>query len=95
MGIFQDAQGHSAVPDQALQNFKTNKDFMIVLITCMNEEDPIKSGHKIFPIITLWELSVAMEKKSSGLAQNLMQLFPHPMKFQLKFDFDRPAGLRY
>ena len=61
MAIFQDAQGHSAVSDQTLPNFKTNQDFMIVLITCKNEEDPIKSCHKIFPIKTLWELSVAME----------------------------------
>ena len=40
---------------------------MVVLITCTNKEEPVKnegavySGHKIFPILTLWELSVAME----------------------------------
>ena len=39
---------------------------MVVFVTCKNKEELIKnegakSGHKIFSIITLWELSVAME----------------------------------
>ena len=39
---------------------------MDVLVTCKYEEDPIKNEgaqgvHNIFPIITLWELFVAME----------------------------------
>ena len=36
---------------------------MDVLVTCKNEEDPIKNEYKIFPIITLWELPVAMETR--------------------------------
>ena len=42
---------------------------MDVLVTCKYEEDPIKnegaslSGHNIFPIVTLWELSVAMDTR--------------------------------
>ena len=28
---------------------------MAVLITCRNEEDPIKNEGKIFPIISIWE----------------------------------------
>ena len=41
---------------------------MVDLVSCKNKEEPIKnegvkSGHKIFPIITLWELSVAMETR--------------------------------
>ena len=41
---------------------------MDVLVTCKYEEDPIKnegakSGHNILPIITLWELSVAMDTR--------------------------------
>ena len=42
---------------------------MIILTTCKNEEDPMKNealeciGHNIFPIITLWELSLAMETR--------------------------------
>ena len=40
---------------------------MVVLVIPKNEEDPIKneaaSGHNIFPIITQWELSVAMETR--------------------------------
>ena len=44
---------------------------MNVLVTCKNQEDPIKnegaSVHNIFPIITLWELSVAMETSSDPI----------------------------
>ena len=40
---------------------------MDVLVTCKYEEDPIKNEgarvDNIFPIITLWELSVAMETR--------------------------------
>ena len=40
---------------------------MDVLVSCENQEDPIKkeraSVHNIFPIITLWELSVAIETR--------------------------------
>ena len=40
---------------------------MNVLVTCKFEEDLIKnegaSVHNIFPIITLWELSVAMDTR--------------------------------
>ena len=41
---------------------------MVVLVTCKNKEEPIKNEGarvvKIFPIITLWELSVAMETRA-------------------------------
>ena len=40
---------------------------MVVLVIPKNEEDPIKNEvariHNIFPIITQWELSVAMETR--------------------------------
>ena len=39
---------------------------MVVLVTCKKKEEQIKkegNGHKIFPIITLLELSVAMETR--------------------------------
>ena len=45
MGIFPDAQGQ--LTPQSLgrsnQNFKLGRDFMVVLLTCKNEEDPIKN----------------------------------------------------
>ena len=49
-------------------NFELIRDFMVVLVTCKNEEDPIKNeSAKVFttvsPIITLLELSVAMEAR--------------------------------
>ena len=48
-----------------------------------------------FPIITLLELSVAMETKvliRSG--PKLMQSFPTPMMLLMKLDYDQPADLR-
>ena len=41
---------------------------MVVLVTCKNKEEPIKNEvarvvTRFSPIITLWELSVAMETK--------------------------------
>ena len=41
---------------------------MVVLVTCKYEEDPIKNDGasvytKFSPIITLWELSVAMDTR--------------------------------
>ena len=53
---------------------------MVVLVACKNEKDPNKKKGleclQHFPIITLWELSVAM--LCSDLAQNRMQSFPQP-----------------
>ena len=59
---------NSAVHSPIWPNFKHVRDIMDVLVTCKYEEDPIKnegvkSVHSIFPIITLWELSVAMETR--------------------------------
>ena len=64
-------------------NFKLIQAFMYVIVTCKYERAPIKQprkrGHIGFPIIALWALPVAMEYRvQSGLAQNLMQHFPHP-----------------
>ena len=63
MGIYPDAQGQliSTVPGRILPNLEPIQDFMVVLITCKNDKDPIKNGGNIFPIINLWELSAAME----------------------------------
>ena len=85
MGIFPDTQGQLTPQSlvKTLPNFELIRDFIVVFVTCKNEEDPIKnegtSVHNVFSIITLWELSVAMEPEfQSELAQNLMQPFPHP-----------------
>ena len=43
MEIFPDAQGQlTAVHGRIWSNFELVQDFMVVLITCKNEEDPIK-----------------------------------------------------
>ena len=57
---------------------------MVVLLTCKNEEDPIKNKGdgaltRYTPIITLYELSVAMGTRvliRSGPKPNAA--FPHP-----------------
>ena len=44
MGIFPDSQGQlTAVLGWIWSNFELIQDFMVVLITCKNEEDPIKN----------------------------------------------------
>ena len=49
-GIFPDAQGQlTAVHGRIWSNFELFQDFMAVLITCKNEEDPIKNeGARVF-----------------------------------------------
>ena len=51
MGIFPDAQGQ-LTPQSMVgsgQNFELVRDFMVVLVTCKNEEDPIKNqGARVF-----------------------------------------------
>ena len=45
----------------------------------IRSKQPRKRGDAVFPIITLWELSVARKPEFwSDLAQNLMQAFSHP-----------------
>ena len=50
MGIFPDAQGQvTAVHGRIWSNFKLSQDFIVVLVTCKNEEDPIKNaGTRVF-----------------------------------------------
>ena len=47
MRFFSDAQGqltpHSAVPGRSGPKFELVQDIMVVLLTCKNEEDPIKN----------------------------------------------------
>ena len=45
MGIFPDAQGQLTLQStvRSSQNFEFIQDFMVVLLTCKNEEDPIKN----------------------------------------------------
>ena len=48
MGIFPDAQG------QLTANFELVQDFMVVLITCKNEDDPIKKeGARVFTTLMI------------------------------------------
>ena len=67
---------------------------MVVLVTCKNEEDPIQKGGarvlKIFPIITLWELSDANGNQISDLfwPKTLCSLSTIPIMLQMKLDFD-------
>ena len=54
---------------------------MPVLVTCKFEQDLIKNREKVdivFPIISQWTLSVAMETRVLIQSAHLMQPFPHP-----------------
>ena len=42
MGIFPDPQGQLTHKSLYLRNFEPIQDFMIVLVTCRNKEEPIK-----------------------------------------------------
>ena len=93
LGIFPDAQGqltpHSLV--RSGRNFELVRDVMDVLVTCKYEEDPIKNeGARVVtifsPIITLWELSVAMDTRvpiRSSPKPNAWP-FPHPNNGSIK-----------
>ena len=51
MGIFPDAQGQLTLQSMVGSgpNFKLVQDFMVVLVTCKNEEDPIlNEGARVF-----------------------------------------------
>ena len=101
MGIFQ-TQGQLTPKSLSdLAEFRTHSRFMVVLVTCKNKEDPIKiEGARVVtrfsPIITLWELSVAMRHQSSDpiWPKILCSQSPTPMMLQMKYYYDPPAGLR-
>ena len=69
-GIFsrRSRAANSAVLGPIWPNFELVRDVMDILVTCKYEKDPIKNeGARVFttfsPIITLWELSVAMDTR--------------------------------
>ena len=55
MGIFPDAQGQlTVVPGRIWSKFELVPDFMVVLITCKNEEDPSKNeGARVFTTLCI------------------------------------------
>ena len=71
MGIFSDAQGQLTLlsgSGRIRPNFELMQALMYVIVTCKYKKDPIKKQSRkrddaLFPIITLWELSVAMETR--------------------------------
>ena len=74
---------NSTVCDRIWPNFELIRNFMVVLLTCKNEEDPIKNeaATTFSHILTIWELYVATETRvliQSGT--NLIQ----PMMLQIK-----------
>ena len=83
-----------------LPNFEAIRDIMVVLVTCKNKEERIKNEGarvitKFSPIITLWELSVAIETRALiRCGPKLMQPIPHPNDAPDKFDYHPPAGLK-
>ena len=78
MGDFLDVQW------QLTPKFELIRDFMHVLVTCKYKEDRIKNnlvkgGDTIFPVISQWGLSVAVDTRVLiQSASNIMQPFPNP-----------------
>ena len=75
---------NSAVLGPIWPIFELVRDVIDVLVTCKYEEDPIKNEgarvDTIFPIITIWELSVAMETRVPILPSpkpNAINPLPH------------------
>ena len=54
MGVFSDAQGQLTLQSMVWSNFGLVQDFMFVLVTCKNEEDPIKNeGPRVFKTLSI------------------------------------------
>ena len=88
MGNSLDAQGqlaNSIVSGQIWPKFELLRDFLHVLVTCKiikkgsDQKQLRKSGDIVFPIISQWELSVAMETRVLiQSASKPYAAFPHP-----------------
>ena len=64
-----------------LPNFEPILDFMVVLVTCKNKEEPSQNEEARVGTSSLWELSVAMETRvliPSSPKPILMQSITHP-----------------
>ena len=91
---------NSVVSDPIWPKFKLVRDFMHV-VTCKykkgsDQKQPRKGGDIVFPIISQWDLSVAMETRV--LIQSAPKLYaafsPTPVMLHIKFDQDWPAGFK-
>ena len=91
---------NSVVSGPIWPKFELVRDYMHVLVTCKYKKDRIKNkqgGYIVFPIISHWGLSVAMETRvlfQSAQNQTLCSLSPTPVMLHIKFDRDWPTGFR-
>ena len=91
---------NSAIHGGIRPNPKLIRDFIAVLFTCKNEERPNQKMKALewpqHSSLTLWEVSVAMETRVVIRSDsNFYAAFPQTqMMLQIKFDCDRPAGIR-
>ena len=74
---------------------------MYVLVTCKYKKDWVKKqlrkgGDIIFPIISQWGLSVAMETKVliQSAPKHYAAFPPNPTMLHIKFNQDWPTGFR-
>ena len=85
MGSFPDAQDQLTPLSLIRSGQISNSCEIVALVSCYNEEDQIKND-KTFPIITIWERSVAMEKRFlMRSSPNFVHSFPHPNDVSVKF----------
>ena len=92
---------NSIVSSPIWLKFKLIRDFMHVLITCKykkgsEQKQPRKGGDIVFPIISQWGLSVAMETKVliQSAPKPYAAFSPTPVMLHIKIDQDWPTGFR-
>ena len=61
-----------------------------------DQKQPRKGGDIIFPVISQWGRSVAMETRvlSQSAPKSICSLSPIPVILHIKFDQDWPTGFR-
>ena len=100
MGIFRRSRAaNSVVSGPIWPKLELVRDFMHVLVTCKYKKNRIKSnrekgGDTIFPIISQWGLSIAMDTRVLICLKTLCTFSPPPVMLHIKFDQDWPTGLR-
>ena len=91
---------NSVVRGRIRPNFELSQALMHVIVTCKYKKEPIKNIQEnvmtpFFPIITLWELSVAMETRvliQSG--SKILKPFSHPNDASDKISFQSACWLQ-
>ena len=92
---------NSSVPSLILPNFEFVGDFIVVLVTCKNKEEPIKNEEKLewsqdFPHYNPMGAICCYGNQSSdpNWPKTKCNQSPIPIMPQMKLDYDLPVGRR-